>query len=112
MTWGAYLVRLLAAGGAFAGVVALAYAARGIRGWWIASVLGAVLLALASMATGERGMRLVLYLAVLVLAAVVAAVVVRWRGAGGRRLLVPWALGTVSYAAAWLIGTVLLFGTR
>ena len=112
MTWGTYLLRLFLSGGAFAGVVALALAARGVRGWWIASTLGALALSYLALASGERGIRLAFYFVLLAAAAAVAALVVRWRAAGGRRLLVPWALRTVAFAATWIASTVLLFRPR
>ena len=108
MTWGTYLLRLLVSGGAFTGVVALALAARGNRGWWTATMLGAAALAGLGFGMGERGLRLAVYLASLLPAVAVAALVVRWRADAGRKLLMPWALGVLAFGAVWIAMAVLV----
>ena len=112
MSWGTYVMRLLVSGGLFTGLVALSLAARGLRGWWVATGLGAAVLILLALSSGERGTRLVLSLVLLVLALGASASVVRWRAAGGRRLLLPWMLGTGAFILIWLLGAALLFRPR
>ena len=99
MTWGSYLLHLLAAGALFAGVVTIAQAIFGRAGWAWAAVAGTLLLALFSPLRGPVP-AVSIQLGSLLAGTLAAAVVVRALHAR-RLLLFPWLVGTVSFVALW-----------
>lgn len=100
MTWGSYLLQLLAAGALFAGVITIAQAIFGRAGWALAAVAGTLLLALFTPLRGPVP-AVVIQLGCLLAGALGAAAVVRALHAR-RPLLLPWLVGTMSFVALWV----------
>lgn len=100
MTWGSYLLQLLAAGALFAGVVTVAQVVCGRAGWAWAAAVGTLLLALFTRLRGPVPAVLI-QLGSLLAGALAAAAVVRALHAR-RPLLLPWLAGTTAFVALWV----------
>jgi hypothetical protein len=100
MTWGSYLLQLLAAGALFAGVVTVALAMGGRAGWACAAAVGTLLLALLTPLHGPVPTVLI-QLGSLIAGAMAAAAVVRALHAR-RPLLLAWLAGTTTFVALWV----------